>query len=151
MDKMFGITDIHSVRIATAVCISALVLTVRCAGQEFSPGNVIDTAETISRYVEQHMDRFVTPEYLDRHHALRSVQRGGYSNMLADVLGHDAFMGCVDFIRMSFHLDFSLNFGPIKTPHLSEDWSYLPFDRSFPDDPWTRMWWDRESLDRHVR
>ncbi len=109
--------------------------------QEFSIEAFVDTAKTRGQYIEQHLDKYVTPEYLRRHDLLRTYQKDGYSNILMGVLDRDLVHALIDYLNMSLRIDYSMNHGPISYPSQTEIWFWLPFYWKFPVDPWKKEWW----------
>ena len=109
--------------------------------QEFSIESFVDTAKTEGQYIEQHLNKYITPEYLRRNDHLRSYQRDGYSNILMGVLNRDLVHALIDYVNMSFRIDFTMNHGPVFYPSQTRIWLALPFDWKLPRDPWKKEWW----------
>ena len=124
-----------------------LVMSLACATlmkcQTFSIEAFVDTAMTQSQYILRNLDKYVTAEYRHRHEILRMYQRDGYSNIVMQFLDRDILSALIDCARMKLHVAYSINRGPIFYPSQTVAWFQLPFDWSFPEDPWQKPWWSK--------
>lgn len=117
------------------------VAVISARAQNFSISEYADTATTQGQHIQQHLSRYITPEYEKRVDVLRSYQRDGYANILMRVLDRDLLHALIDYWKMRFTIDYSLNRGPIYYPSQTVTSFELPFDWRFPDDPWKKEQW----------
>ncbi len=105
------------------------------AGAQSHP-SLIDSAVSQQEYVLKHFDEFATEEYRQRMETLREFQRKGYSEMLYWCGLGDGISAAFAYMRMALHIEFSIYHTPLYFMTTSHELIVLPFDWSFPDDPW---------------
>lgn len=105
--------------------------------QPLSTSAIVDSLTPEWLYLRQHLDQFTTPAYRERKSALRSFQRRGYSEVLMELCARDGLGGLIEYLRMSLHIEYSMDHAPIffRTP--ANELKDLPLDWSMPEDPWS--------------
>jgi hypothetical protein len=99
----------------------------------------VDSLQSVGDYVQENFEKFVTPEYRERRQLLQSCQQRGYSAVLFDVLRRDGISAFLSYIKSTFQIEFSLNHAPLYGRTVNGGLLYLPFDWTFPDDPWKKV------------
>jgi hypothetical protein len=106
-----------------------------------SQSRSIQNWDSLAKVLNINISALTTPEFEQRKELRRSIQRKGYSNVLMDVLSHDAVSALVSFVKMRLHIEYSISHRPLSVYARTARGTFaipLPDDWSFPADPWKK-------------
>jgi hypothetical protein len=139
-----------------------------CAFWLFEPVHAQQSnVDSLERAYLQSLAHLSTPKLEERKHLLRSFQRRGYSNLVAEVLRSDGFTALTSFLRTRLQIEYSMSHElvlvdfsarheqPTQTDSISHLLRSKPtillptrprepmmigldIEWSFPEDPWKR-------------
>ena len=145
------------VRRITTLLVSAGLFLILCLystthAQESSVDTVprtsswIDSLQTFSSYIAQHVEKFAPPEYIKQKKARNGFQRDAYCGTLFDTINSDGLTALLGFCKMQLNVGFSLIHQTFVLHEITlpsgEKISYtLPDSWEYPVDPWKKEWW----------
>lgn len=103
---------------------------------------VKDQWDSLATIFNAKISKLTSPVLEERKRTRLAMQRRGYSDVLMNVLSHDAAGAIFSYVRMRLHIEYSISHRPVylKIPISGGKTMdvLLPDDWSFPPDPWKK-------------